>query len=61
MVNLEGNEIIPYPNKNREKDSIVIVSSKMKCENLKQNLKELDEKLKDVANKCELLEESNRN
>ena len=61
VVNLEGDEIIPYPNKNGEKDSIVIVSSKMKCENLKQNLKELDEKLKDVANKCELLEESNKN
>ena len=60
VVNLEGDEIIPYPNKKGEKDSIVIVSSKTKCKKLKQNLKELDEKLKDVTNKCELLEESNK-
>ena len=60
VVNLEGDEVIPYPNKKGEKDSIVIVSSKPKCEKLKQNLKELDEKFKDVTNKCELLEESNK-
>ena len=60
VVNLEGDEIIPYPNKKGEKDSIVIVSSKAKCDKLKQNLKELNEKLKDVTNKCEQLEESNK-
>ena len=60
VVSLEGAKINPYPNKKGEKDSIVIVSSKTKCEKLKQNLKELDEKLKDVTNKCEQLEESNK-
>lgn len=33
---LYSNEIIPYPNKKGEKDSIVTVSSKIKCEKLKK-------------------------
>ena len=60
VVNLEGDEIIPYPNKKGEKDSLVTVSSKSKCEKLKNNLKDLDEKLKEVTNKCEQLEASNK-
>ena len=60
VVNLEGDEIIPYPNKKGEKNSIVIASSKAKCDKLKQNLKELNEKLKEVTNKCEQFEESNK-
>ena len=55
VINLEWDEIIHYPNKMGEKDSIVIISLKAKCEKLKQHLKELDEKLKEATNKCEQL------
>ena len=46
--------------KERAINMVVTVSSKKKCEKLKSYLKYLDEKLKEVTNKCEQLEASNK-
>ena len=46
--------------KERAINMVVTVSSKKKCEKLKNYLKDLDEKLKEVTNKCEQLEASNK-
>lgn len=37
-------EIVSYANEKGKKDTVVIISSKRECEDLKQNSKEINEK-----------------
>lgn len=52
-ITLTEKEIVPFANKKGKKHTIVINSLKKKCDKLKENLKELNGKLKDVTNKLE--------
>ena len=58
VVELAGNEIVPYSNRKRKPEHVIAQSCKNKCAKLQVELKEANKKLKDVTNQMHLLENS---
>jgi len=56
VLTLNDNEIVP----SCKKDSAIIVTAKAKCDKLKEDLKDVSKKLKDMTNKCSGLDASSK-
>ena len=59
VLELKGNEFI-VPNKKRKPDNPIIQSCKQRCEVLEKTIEETKLKLKEVSNKLESIEKSNK-
>ena len=56
LLTLNENEIVP----SCKKDSAIVLTVKSKCDELKEELKDVSKKLKDMTNKCSDLDASNK-
>jgi len=56
ILTLYENEIVP----SCKKDSAIVLTVKAKCDKLKEELKDVSKKLKDLTNKCSSLDASNK-